>query len=102
MVTAAKRVSSPEKLSLLERARESTQTLNWLNEMRADYAWLFHVGARLMKNMRQQKRWDENADNIINTSVELAGQKIEQLDKAIEAHTIKHNALMVALEECED
>ncbi len=99
MTTAARRVQEPEELDVLAQARESTAKLNWLRQMRGDYAFMFHAGTRIMENMRQQTSYDENADNILNSVVELAGQKIEMLDKAIDKQAQRHDKLMRQLED---
>ncbi|HEY9757806.1 MAG TPA: hypothetical protein V6C97_21745 [Oculatellaceae cyanobacterium] len=98
MTTAAKRVTNEATELLLEKARESTKTLNWLKQMRSDYAFITHAGLRLQENMRLQERWDENADNILASAVELAMQKVDVLDKAIERTTEKHDKIMRELE----
>lgn len=99
MTTAAKRVQTPEELDILTQARESTAKLNWLRQMRGDYAFMYHAGLRIMENMRQQTSYDENADNILNSVVELAGAKIEVLDKAIDKQVEKHDKIMRKLED---
>lgn len=97
-MTAARQMSSTAAKSLIEQATESTRILNWLSDTRNCYAVIDRYCVRLIENMRQQKSWDTAAEAQLVAMCELAETKIQAIDTATEKHRIKHDRLMVALD----
>lgn len=97
-MSSAKSISSTKAKELIARATESTRKLTWLEQMRNSYAVIDRYCIRLIEQMHEQSSWDETAEAALGAMIELAEQKIQVIDTALDKHRITHDRLMVELD----
>ena len=83
-----------EREQLLERAKESTAKLTWLDTMIKHYTALQWHTHEILELMNAQTRHDDAARVLLHDTYALTMRKLERLNDARDKHFAKHDVLM--------